>query len=379
VKQILALALCLLLLFHAIPARADFKYTDTSKITGGSLKNMVKFAGIFNKQASQSLKAMSTTRYVKGNVMRTDHSDGSIQILDVNRRVVIEMDPQNRTYSEMTFDEIRDALQKATEQQKAKMQKDPKTKDAQVDMKAKISTTPGETGRIVNGQTTNEMKMQIDMEFTAQQQPDAQNTSQTPPSGPASGTMSTSIDSWIAPSVSGYDEVTELYKKLAKELNWIPPSGITVNPQVSQSMQEMQKNQALYKGLPILQYISMSMAGSQGATSSDAKETSSSSSSSSPPTNPSEAVMKGLGGLFGKKKKNDAKGDSSTGPGSGASGSAALNPPPPPSVPGALMEMTIEVSAFSDSALDPALFTVPAEYKKVANDPNHVLGKSGKQ
>jgi len=373
-KQILSVALCLLLLFGAVPARADFKYTDTSKITGGSLKSMVKFAGIFNKQASQSLKAMSTTRYVKSDVMRTDHPDGSVQILDLKRRVVIEMDPQNRTYSEMTFDEIRDALQKATDQQKAKMQKDPKAKDAQVDMKAKVSTTPGETGRIVNGQTTNEMKMQIDMEFTAQQQPDAQNTSQ-PPSGPVSGTMSTSIDSWIAPSVAGYQEVAEFYKKMAKELNWIPPSGITVNPQVSQGMEEMQKNQSLYKGLPILQYLSMSMIGAQGSTPSDAKETTSSSTSSGPPTNASEAMMKGLGGLFGKKKKkDDAKPDSS-----GAPGSAASNPPPPPSVPGALMEMTIEVSAFSDSALDPALFTVPAEYKKVANDPNHVLGKPAKQ
>ena len=378
-KRILSVALCVFLLFGAIPARADFRYTDTSKITGGSLKSMVKFAGIFNKQASQSLKAMSTTRYVKGNVMRTDHPDGSVQILDLNRKVVIEMDQQNRTYSEMTFDEIRDALQKAAEQQKAKMQKDPKTKDAQVDMKAKVSATPGETGRMVNGQTTNEMKMQIEMEFTAQQQPDAQNTSQNPsqqPSGPVSGTMSTSIDSWIAPSVSGYQEVAEFYKKMAKELNWVPPSGITVNPQVSQGMQEMQKNQALYKGLPILQYISMSMAGAQGsAAPEDAKETNASSTSSGAPTNPSEAVMKGLGGLFGKKKKKDeAKPDSS-----GAPGSAASNPPPPPSVPGALMEMTIEVSAFSDAALDATLFAVPAEYKKIANDPNRVLGKPVKQ
>ena len=43
------------------------------------------------------------------------------------------------------------------------------------------------------------------------------------------------------------------------------------------------------------------------------------------------------------------------------------------------MEMTIEVSAFSDAALDATLFAVPAEYKKVANDPNRVLGKPAKQ
>src|SRR5260221_137484 len=34
---------------------------------------MVKFAGIFNKQASQSLKAMSTTRYVKSDVIGAHH------------------------------------------------------------------------------------------------------------------------------------------------------------------------------------------------------------------------------------------------------------------------------------------------------------------
>jgi hypothetical protein len=186
--------------------------------------------------------------------------------------------------------------------------------------------------------------------------------------------MATTIDSWIAPSVSGYEEVGDFYKKMAKELNWVPPSGITINPQVSQGMQELQKNQSMYKGLPMLQYVSMAMAGAQGAeTAQQNQESRPSTTSSDPPTSASQAMVKGLGGLFGKKKKKDEAPASDPN-----SASASSNPPPPPSVPGALIEMTIEVTSFSDSSLDATLFAVPAGYTKVASDPNRIFGKPAK-
>ena len=59
-KQLIAGILCALLLLSSSPARADFKYSDTSKITGGSLKSMMKTVGIFSKQASQAMKPVST-------------------------------------------------------------------------------------------------------------------------------------------------------------------------------------------------------------------------------------------------------------------------------------------------------------------------------
>jgi len=374
-KPFVSIALCLLLVLGSVgsaPARADFKYTDTSQITGGSVKSMMKFAGVFSKQASQATKPMSTTRYVKGNLMRSDSADGSIQIIDLDQKLIIQIDPQSRSYSQATFDEIRDALKRAAEEQKQKMQKDPKTKDTQVNMNAKISATPGATGRMINGQSTNEMKIQIEMEVTAQPQPDGQPQQQ--PTGPVSGTMATTIDSWTAPSVSGYEEVGDFYKKMAKELNWVPPGGITINPQVSQGMQELQKNQSMFKGLPLLQYVSMAMVGGQGTeTAQQNQESRPSTTSNDPPTSASQAMVKGLGGIFGKKKKKDEA------PASDAnSTSASSNPPPPPSVPGALVEMTIEVTSFSDSSLDAALFAVPAGYTKVASDPNRIFGKPAK-
>ena len=373
-KTFVSIMLSLLLVVGSVgsvPARADFKYTDTSQITGGSVKSMMKFAGVFSKQASQATKPMSTTRYVKGNWMRSDDDDGSIQIIDLDQKLIIQIDPKSRSYSQATFDEIRDALKKAAEEQKQKMQKDPKTRDTQVNMNAKIGATPGASGRIVNGQSTNEMKFQIEMEVTAQQQPDGQPQQ---PSGPVSSTMATNIDSWIAPSVSGYEEVGNFYKKMAKELNWVPPAGITVNPQVSQGMQELQKNQAMYKGLPMLQYVSMAMAGAQGTEAAQQnQESHPSTTSNDPPTSASQAVAKGLGGLFGKKKKKDDERASDRN-----ATSASSIPPPPPSVPGALIEMTIEVTSFSDSNLDATLFAIPAGYTKVASDPNRIFGKPAK-
>jgi hypothetical protein len=363
--------LCLLLLLGTAPARADFKYTETSKITGGSVKSLMKFAGVFNKQAGQALKPISSTSYVKGNVLRRDHEDGTIEIIDIDRKMFVQINPQAKTYSETTFDEFRDAMKRAAEQAKQKTQADPKAKDTKVNMNAKVNATPGATGRMVNGYSTNEVKIEIEMEVTAQQQPDGQMAQPQQ----ASGTMLTHVDSWIAPDVKGYAEVTEFHKKLAKELNWTPPSGITVNPQVSQGMQELQKNESLYKGLPILQYVTMSMAGAQGAAGAQGSDTTSTASSGGGvPTSASDAVVKGLGGLFGKKKKKDDAPSADT-----SSSSSSSNPPPPPSVPGSLMEMTMEMSAFSDAALDAGIFAVPAGFTKVPSDPNRVFGAAPKK
>src|SRR5215470_4470355 len=117
-KRFSSVALCLLLLLGTTPAHADFKYTETSKVTGGSLKSMMKFVGAFNKQASQAMKPVSTAHYVKGNLLRTDDAEGMIQIFDLDHRLIIRIDSKNKAYSQVTFDEIRDAMKKAAEDAK---------------------------------------------------------------------------------------------------------------------------------------------------------------------------------------------------------------------------------------------------------------------
>ena len=80
----------LLLLSSTTPARADFKYTDTSQITGGALLGMAKFASMLSKNAGkqeqEALQPTTTTHYIKGERLRMDRSDGTIQIIDLDAR-----------------------------------------------------------------------------------------------------------------------------------------------------------------------------------------------------------------------------------------------------------------------------------------------------
>jgi hypothetical protein len=322
--------------------------------------------GMFSKQASQAMKPVTTTHYIKGDRLRMDSSDGQIQIIDLAGRRIIQIDTQKRTYTEMTFDEMKAALQTAHEQAQQQLDKQPKQKDVNANVNAKITVTPGTGSRQIQGLTANEMKVQIDMEIQAQTQDSGQSSA--PPSGPVSGTISTSIDSWVAPSVPGYQEVGEFFQRMAKEIDWVPPSNIHLDPRVSQSMDEVQKNQSAFKGFPLLQYMSMTMAGQQGPSGNAADANSSGSSaksspsSSDTPTSMSGAMVKGLGGLFGKKKNKDE-----------ASPDANSQNPPPPSTPGSLIEMTIEVTSYSNSALDASLFDVPAGYTRVPQNPDQIL------
>jgi hypothetical protein len=369
-NALVAAMLCEFLALGASPARADFKYSDTAKITGGSLKGMMKTVGIFSKEAAQAMKPVTTTHSIKGDRLRTDNSDGRIQIIDLAGRRIIDIDPQKRSYTEITFEEMKAAMQKMQDQMQQKMDKQPKSKDATANVNAKITVTPGTGSRQIQGLTANEMKVLIEMEIQAQAQDSGQTSAQ--PSGPVSGTISTSIDSWVAPAVPGYQEVGEFYQRMAKEINWVPPSNIRVDPRVSQSMDELQKNQSAFKGLPLLQYVSMSMAGQQGAAGSatDANSSgstaNSSSSNSDTPTSVSGAMVKGLGGLFGKKKnKDEAPADQNS------------QNPPSPSTPSSLIEMTIEVTSFSNAALDSSSFEIPAGFTRVQQDPDQIL-KQGK-
>jgi hypothetical protein len=157
---------------------------------------------------------------------------------------------------------------------------------------------------------------------------------------------------------------------MAKDINWVPPSNIHVDPRASQSLDELQKNSANLKGFPLLQYMTMSMAGQQDSSGNAAQNSNASSSSSnsdSTPTSLSGAMTKGLGGLFGKKKKQDDSADQN-----------AQNPPPP-STPGSLIEMTIEVNSYSDAPLDSSLFEIPAGYTRVTENPNQLIGVDGQK
>src|SRR5689334_2686563 len=113
-KRAIAGALVAALIFSAsTPCFADFQYTETSKITGGSMAGAMKFVGVFSKDAKQATQGTTSTISLKGNKLRREDSLGMIEIIDLDARKITRIDTKKKTYSQMTFDEMRAQMEEA--------------------------------------------------------------------------------------------------------------------------------------------------------------------------------------------------------------------------------------------------------------------------
>ncbi len=371
-KKVISFLSTVLLLLASVPAHADFKYTNKSAMTGGALNGMVKAMGIFSKKASQAMQPVITTRYIKGNRMRTDTEGGMIQIIDLGTRRMIEINLQAKTYSVVTFDQ----LKAAADNMRQKMEQDPRYKNANATIKPTFQISVGSETQVIMGQTAKEVKARVDTEiqgnagpgFSSDQGRSPSATTEGNSSQPQqmSGTVSMNFDLWVAPGVTSYQEFSDFYHKMAQEVNWTPPTDLRIDPRMAQSMSELQSNASTLKGFPLVEYMSMMMAatGAAGTTAQDSQSGNSpSSSGQNVPSSPSAAMVKGLGALFGRHKNQDTPSPSQT-----------SNLPPPPANQGSLMDITIEVTSFSNATLDSNLFEVPTGYTEVQQDPDHMLG-----
>jgi hypothetical protein len=361
-KNRAAVAWCfLVLLMSAWNSRADFKYTESSKLTGGAMVSMLKVAGVFSKQARESREPTVSTEYLKGHKMRRDSSDGHSTIIDLDGRQIIEIDNTKRLYSVMTFDQMRQNLEqaKAQAQQQTAQQNKSNPQQANLKLTPKLSVADGPGTRTVAGLPTHEVKVDLEMLIEA-----------TDPNQPAqSGQVQTWVksDEYLTPSLPGSEQFLEFQRAMAQQLNWVPGEMFGGNVQVSSSMAELHKNSASVKGFPMLQYVSMGVgapgqpnAADPNATAQAQPQAQQQSVGFGDVTNPGQAAAKALGGMFHRKKQQQDQ-DQSAGGGASPSGSA------PPSQPGVLMEMTVEVTSFSNDALDDSLFAAPAGYTLVPN------------
>ena len=358
-------------LLAATLCHADFKYTQQSQVTGGSLVSMTKTLGVFSKNARQVTEPQLSTTMVKGGRLRQEHADGTVEIIDLEGKRFINIDTTKKTYTTMTFDEFKAAMQRAQERAKEEQAKQTEKHPEAANVKIVPKLHSEETGatKTILNLPAKEMKWRLDMEMqstdpNAQAQPQAQ-----------SATMTLNSDSWIAESVPGYDEMQQFYIKMAKELNWLPGtmgSMAGMNSQMGSAMDEFRKNAIKVKGMPLLTYVSMGM-GVTGASGDQTAQTNTqqpapaqqtSDSSSSVPTNTKDAISKGIGNMLGgfgkKKKQQDQQASADAGPSQPAS-------------PNSLMDTTTQVMSYSSDALDKNLFDIPAGYLQVPSNPDDPL------
>jgi hypothetical protein len=360
-------------------SRADFKYTESSKMTGGALMGAMRFMGAFSKQARESNAAQISTRAVKGNRFREEHPDGRVEVIDLDGRRFINIDPKAKTYSVMTFEEMKQRMLAAQQRMKDEQAKQAPQQPGQP--KTNVKITPkiesSETGatRNILGLDTKETKIRIEM---------LMETDDPKTQGQQISTV-VNTDSWIAPTVPGYDEIKKFYMKMAKEMDWVPGAVMSsmANSNVQIGMTELKKNNAKINGIPMLQTISMSLGGNaMAAAEANGQQAQTSTPPPPPPaqtqepTSAKDAIAQGIAGHFGlggfgkKKKKDDtpaATDNSQTASSQTTSGSgtAPSNAPAAAGTPGSLMDMTVEVTSYSSDALDKSLFDIPAGYTLV--------------
>ncbi|MGB9121044.1 MAG: hypothetical protein WCE73_10525 [Candidatus Angelobacter sp.] len=329
-KRGIAFALASSLLFSlSTPCFADFQYTETTKITGGAAAGAMKFVGVFSKDARQATQGTNVTISFKGNKMRREDSLGQIEIIDLDARNITQIDTKKKTYSTITFDEMKARMEEARKKAAAEQAKRNKEQPSQVKIVPKVTITPGTGSKKILDYNAKETKMRVDMEMT----------SDDPKAKGQTANMWVNSDSYIAP-VKGYDEVKRFYQRMAKELDWLPGTMMGGNAQIAPAMVEYRKSATALNGMPLSSLVSVGMAGQPGAPEQTSRDDQKSSG------NP---ITGGIGGLFGKKKKKDdaAQDDKPTG------------------TPGSLMDTSSEVTSVSTSAVDAGLFKVPEGYKQV--------------
>ncbi|HZQ52902.1 MAG TPA: hypothetical protein VFB14_11935 [Bryobacteraceae bacterium] len=350
-----ALVVCL----GALPVRADFSYQEDSKITGGALAGLMKFAGAFSKQAREP---MVSHVYVKGHRVAHVHTR-SAEIMDADKETITHIDFDHKTYSVMTFAQFREQMEQMSKQMKQKMdeekQKNPDA--ANVDMQAKVSANPTGQTKDINGLPAKEIVMTMSLQGTDPK------TGQT-------GSMDIKSDMWMA-AVPGYEQVRDVHKLIGEKLGFVPGgSGLFTmqRPDLAKDMGELYKEMAKMDGMPVETVVQMGGSGTGNSAGTGTNSTASSNQSQSAPApSASEAArsaalsrLGGLGGFggFGRHKKHDQDQDqqqqqpTASQPAADANGSQDS---------GLLMEVTTFASNYSTGSVDENNFAVPAGFKQV--------------
>lgn len=322
----------------AVPlALADFSYQEKSTITGGAIAGMMKVAGVFSKAAREPMEA---TVAVKGDRM-AHRSNTHSSIIDLGAETITQIDMQRKTYTVMTFEQMKAML----EQMQQKMKQNPNANQ----MQFKVSANKTGSHKSIGGMDATEMILKMEMQGTDQQ------------SGQQGG-MAITTDLWVAPAANGYGEIREFHRRMAEKLNWTPGGNMFMaNPQVSEGMAEVYREMSKLDGMPVFETLSMGVAGQPaggsgaGASNPPAAQQPQDQQQQQP-SSLSGALGGALSGRLGLGRKKQTT--SSQDQGGSAGGSSS----------GSLLDMTVEMSGFSSSPVDPSWFDVPAGFKKVEPD-----------
>lgn len=333
--------------------RADFTYQETAQMTGGSLYNVLRSVPLLGRSVRDPIVS---THIIKGNRMATLTKD-RVSVIDLDKESITTIDIPKKTYSVMTFAEMKQAMEDALKQMQARQKSGQADPNVQANFKVSAKTT-GQT-KTVQGLSAQEMLIDMALEGANTKTGE-------------SGEMNITADTWYAP-VPGYDEVKEFHKRMAVKLGYVFGSGMQQIMQMgaaqggqanmNQGFEEVAKELSKIDGVPVESVVKM------GAGASPAADNTSTAQPAAQPQQQDKQPSVGsaiagsalgrLGGLggFGRKKKEEPPPAKEPAP--AQSGSATT---------GTLMEMTTTLTSFSAGSADASKFEIPAGYKQVEPD-----------
>jgi hypothetical protein len=370
----LLLGLCFALPLDSL---ADFRYDETTKITGGSLLSMAKFAASLSKQSPAITDPVHSTVLVKGN--RMAHIDqNSSEIVDLDNETITHIDHAKKQYSVITFQEMKAAMEEARKKaQEQQPNQPPSPATAPPELSFKVNVTNTGASKQVAGLSATESILKMTM--AAKDQSSGQ-----------TGSMAMTNDMWMAPEIPGYSEVRDFNQRMAQKMGTIftgelSPAMLSAQPGMSAGMADMVKEMSKLEGVPVSQIMRMgtttdgsplpaaseaplpqsngptagsvaNQAASNAANSAANTATSNAESSAASHMGSFGSTLGSLGGLggFHKKKPQDQP--------------QQQQPPAAPQNWMVLIESSTEMTNFSSAAVDSALFNVPAGYTKVASE-----------
>lgn len=354
-----------LLLALSVPAAlqaADYTYQQTTQLTGGSLLGMAKSVGFLSSQARHIGDPTVSSIYLKDNRLANVSAD-SIEIIDLDKETITHIDVHGKTYTVMTFDQIKQQIANMREQMEKQQASQPAAAqpaaaDPNVKMSFDVKVRKTGAQKEISGLQSNEAILTMTMTAT---------TAATDQQAQQSGAMAVTNDMWMVPAIPGYEHVRDFYRRMGEKmadasqgLGYDFSRMLAQNPGAGIALGDMAKEMQKLDGVPIMQVmrVGTTLNGQPLPAASEAPLP-------PPPAGPSgsDVAKQGLSsaissripgfGGFGKKKQQDPPPDQNQNGGQAQATSSIL------------METQITTSNFSSAPVDPSHFDIPAGYKQV--------------
>ena len=390
---------------------ADASYQETTQVTGGSMVDSLKSVSFLSKSMSNMFAPMTTTTMVHGNQKAVVSKDYT-EITDLDRETITHIDNLHKTYTVVTFAQMRQAIAnmpKQMEQAQAQMKEAQAEQPQQpkTDLKTSFDVSAKNTGvtKEVNGLTAQEQVVTMQMHITDPNAP--------PTEAVNSMTYVVTTDAWIAPDPPEVKEIQDFDMRMGQKLM----AGMDLSafkaqmgqmsqnnagmaqlfggkPGSAEAMAQMGKEIAKLKGTRVMEVTRMGGSGTGPA----AAQNTAQAAPAAAPANDSGSVA---GQVATDTAAQTAAGEASRmGVLGSALGSSALGAfhrkkaatPPPAATPAAttttttadgsqtttsaiLMETTTQKSNFSQEPVPSTAFLVPAGFKKVESPAYGAAGK----